>query len=160
MRYDDVGMGQSSSNPKERNDQRSGKRDWIFLGIALALATGMWLYSRWIVRALAAPEFFDSYKKEFGHEPSYHSAAGYAGCMIYVEGVKRAGSIDADKVRDALLKLDMKTMFGEYKVDQDGFQVAHKMVLFQWHEGRKLTVWPDELSAAKPHFPTPPWNQR
>src|SRR5881398_934679 len=76
-------------------------------------------------------EFFDSYKKEFGHEPSYHSAAGYAGCLIYAEGVKRAGSLDADKVREALLKLDMKTMFGEYKVDQDGFQVAHKMVLFQ-----------------------------
>jgi len=54
----------------------------------------------------------------------------------------------------------MKTMFGEYKVDQDGFQVAHKMVLFQWHEGKKFTVWPDELAAAKPHFPTPPWNQR
>jgi branched-chain amino acid transport system substrate-binding protein len=63
-------------------------------------------------------------------------------------------------VREALLKLDMKTMFGEYKVDQDGFQVAHKMVLFQWHEGKKFTVWPDELAAAKPHFPTPPWNQR
>jgi len=105
-------------------------------------------------------EFFDSYKKEFGHEPSYHSAAGYAGCLIYAEGVKRAGSLDADKVREALLKLDMKTMFGEYKVDQDGFQVAHKMVLFQWHEGKKFTVWPDELAAAKPHFPTPPWNQR
>src|SRR5207249_11932265 len=74
--------------------------------------------------------------------------------------VKRAGSLDADKVREALLKLDMKTMFGEYKVDQDGFQVAHKMVLFQWHEGKKFTVWPDELAAAKPHFPTPPWNQR
>src|SRR6266446_3445662 len=102
-------------------------------------------------------EFFDSYKKEFGHEPSYHSAAGYAGCLIYAEGVKRAGSLDADKVREALLKLDMKTMFGEYKVDQDGFQVAHKMVLFQWHEGKKFTVWPDELAAAKPHFPTPPW---
>src|ERR1041384_4202899 len=33
-------------------------------------------------------EFFDAYKKEFGHEPSYHSAAGYAGCLIYPEGGK------------------------------------------------------------------------
>ncbi len=105
-------------------------------------------------------EFFDSYKKEFGHEPSYHSAAGYAGCMTYAEGVKRAGTLDSDKVREALLKLETRTMFGDYKVDADGFQVAHKMVLFQWYEGKKLTVWPDELAAAKPHFPTPPWNQR
>src|SRR5690242_9654894 len=35
-------------------------------------------------------EFADTYKKDFGHDPSYHSAAGYAGCLIYAEAVKRA----------------------------------------------------------------------
>jgi len=105
-------------------------------------------------------EFFDTYKKEFGHEPSYHSAAGYAGCLIYAEGVRRAGSLDADKVREALLKLELKTAFGEYKVDQDGFQTAHKMVTFQWQGEKKVTVWPDDLAQAKARFPTPPWTQR
>ena len=105
-------------------------------------------------------EFFEAYKKEFGHEPSYHSAAGYAGCLIYAEAVKRAGTLDADRVREQLLKLEMRTIFGEYKVDADGFQVAHKIVTFQWQEGRKVVVWPDELALAKPRFPTPPWNQR
>jgi branched-chain amino acid transport system substrate-binding protein len=105
-------------------------------------------------------EFFDTYKKDFGHEPSYHSAAGYAGCLIYAEAVRRAGSLEADKVRDALLKLEMKTVFGEYKVDADGFQVAHKMVTFQWQGEKKVTVWPDDLAKAKPRFPTPPWSQR
>jgi branched-chain amino acid transport system substrate-binding protein len=105
-------------------------------------------------------EFFDAYKKEFNHEPSYHSAAGYAGCLIYAEAVKRAGSLDADKVREQLLKLEMKTMFGEYKVDADGYQTAHKMVTFQWQGEKKVTVWPDDLAQAKPRFPTPPWNQR
>jgi branched-chain amino acid transport system substrate-binding protein len=105
-------------------------------------------------------EFFDTYKKEFGHEPSYHSAAGYAGCLIYVEAAKRAGSLDADKVREQLLKLETKTIFGEYKVDADGFQVAHKMVMFQWQGEKKVTVWPDDLAKGKPKFPTPPWNAR
>ena len=105
-------------------------------------------------------EFFDAYKKEFNHEPSYHSAAGYAGCIIYAEAVKRAGSLDADKVREQLLKLETKTMFGEYKVDADGYQTAHKMVTFQWQGEKKVTVWPDDLAQAKPRFPTPPWNQR
>ena len=105
-------------------------------------------------------EFFDTYKKDFGHEPSYHSAAGYAGCLIYAEAVKRASSLDADKVRDQLLKLETKTMFGEYKVDADGFQVAHKMVTFQWQGEKKVTVWPDDLAQAKPRFPTPAWSQR
>jgi len=105
-------------------------------------------------------EFFDAYKKEFNHEPSYHSAAGYAGCIIYAEAVKRAASLDADKVREQLLKLETKTMFGEYKVDADGYQTAHKMVTFQWQGEKKVTVWPDDLAQAKPRFPTPPWNQR
>jgi branched-chain amino acid transport system substrate-binding protein len=105
-------------------------------------------------------EFFETYKKDFGHEPSYHSAAGYAGCVIYAEAVKRAGSLDADKVREQLLKLETKTMFGDFKVDADGFQLAHKMVTFQWQGEKKVTVWPDELAQAKPRFPTPPWNQR
>src|SRR5438132_1839995 len=105
-------------------------------------------------------EFFDTYKKEFAHEPSYHSAAGYAGCLIYAEGVRRAGSLDADKVREQLLKLEMRTPFGDYKVEADGFQVAHKMVTFQWQREKKVTVWPDELAQGKPLFPTPPWTSR
>jgi branched-chain amino acid transport system substrate-binding protein len=105
-------------------------------------------------------EFFESYKAEFKHEPSYHSAAGYAGCLIYAEGVKRAGSIDPDKVREQLLKAEMKTAFGEYKVDQDGFQLSHKMVTFQWQKEKKVVVWPDDLAQSKPLFPTPPWTSR
>ena len=100
-------------------------------------------------------EFFEAYKKEFGHEPSYHSAAGYAGCLIYTEAVKRAGSLDADRVREQLFKLEMRTVFGEYKVDQDGFQIAHKMVTFQWQGEKKVTVWPDDLAQGKARFPTP-----
>ncbi|HEV8472480.1 MAG TPA: amino acid ABC transporter substrate-binding protein [Methylomirabilota bacterium] len=105
-------------------------------------------------------EFFDAYKKEFNHEPSYHSTAGYAGCLIYAEGVKRAGTLDADKVREQLLKLEMRTAFGDYKVDQDGFQVAHKMVTFQWQKEKKIVVWPDDLAKGKASYPTPPWTSR
>jgi len=34
---------------------------WFVTGCAFVV-TGMWLFSRWIARALAAPEFFDSYE--------------------------------------------------------------------------------------------------
>ena len=105
-------------------------------------------------------EFNEAYKKEFGREPVYHSAAGYAGCLTYLEAVKRAGTLDSDKVRDVLLKLELKTVFGDFKVDQDGFQTAHKMVTTQWQDGKKVIVWPDELANGKLRFPTPSWNQR
>jgi len=105
-------------------------------------------------------EWFEAYKKEFGHDPSYHSAAGYAGCVIYAEAAKRANGLDADHVREQLLKLETRTIFGDYKVDAEGFQTAHKMVTFQWQKEKKATVWPDDLAKAKPLFPTPPWTSR
>src|SRR5262245_699965 len=33
-------------------------------------------------------EFLAAYKKRFKHDPSYHAAAGYAGCLLYAEAVK------------------------------------------------------------------------
>jgi len=105
-------------------------------------------------------EFLSAYQKKFKHEPSYHAAAGYAGCLIYAEAVKRAKSLDADLVRAELLKLKIRTAFGDYAVDQDGFQTAHKMVMIQWQDGKRVVVWPDDLASGKLRFPTPPWSQR
>ena len=108
-----------------------------------------------------AREFVESYRKEFpGADLSWHSAAGYGGCQILVEAVRRAGSLDSGKLRDAILKMDHNTVFGAFRVDGDGLQIAHKMLLFQWQDGKKVIVWPEELAPGKARFPTPPWSQR
>ena len=105
-------------------------------------------------------EFLAAYKSKFKGEPSYHTAAGYAGCLVYAEAVKRAGTLDADKVRDQLLKMEIKTAFGEYKVEPDGFQIAHKMVMLQWQDGKRIVVWPDDLANGKIRYPTPEWGKQ
>ena len=108
-----------------------------------------------------AREFVESYKKEFpGADLSQLSAAGYGGCQILVEAIRRAGSLDSKKLRDAILKMDHNTVFGGFRVDRDGVQIAHKTVMFQWQDGKKVIVWPEELAPGKPRFPTPPWSQR
>jgi branched-chain amino acid transport system substrate-binding protein len=108
-----------------------------------------------------AREFVEAHQREYpGADLSYHTAAGYGGCQVLTDAVKRAGSLDREKIRDAILKLDFNTVFGAFKVDPDGVQVAHKMVLFQWQDGKKVIVWPEELAPGQPRFPTPPWNQR
>jgi branched-chain amino acid transport system substrate-binding protein len=106
-------------------------------------------------------EFVESYHKEFpGAGLSYHAASGYGGCQVFVEAVRRAGSLEGTKVREAILKLDFNTVYGAFKVAPDGSQVAHQMLMFQWQDGKKVIVWPDELAPGKPRFPTPPWSQR
>ncbi|MGH7335315.1 MAG: amino acid ABC transporter substrate-binding protein [Candidatus Rokuibacteriota bacterium] len=108
-----------------------------------------------------AREFIESYRKEFpGADSSYHSAVGYGGCQVLVEAIRRAGSLDSEMLREAILKMDRSTVFGRFKVDWNGVQIGSKMVMFQWQDGKKVIVWPEELAAGKPRFPTPPWSQR
>ena len=108
-----------------------------------------------------ASEFVEAYRKEYpGAGFSYHSAAGYSGCEVLLEAIKRAGSLDGEKVRAGILKFDGNTVFGGFRLDADGFQIGHKMVMFQWQDGKKAIVWPEELAPGTPRFPTPPWSQR
>ena len=108
-----------------------------------------------------AREFVESYRKEFpGLDLSYQTAAAYAACQTLLETIKRSGSLDGEKLRGVIANLDLNTVFGAFKVDQGGFQIAHKMVMFQWQDGKKAIVWPEELAPGKPRFPTPAWNQR
>jgi branched-chain amino acid transport system substrate-binding protein len=107
-----------------------------------------------------AQAFAEAFEKEFGRPPSYHSAAAYAGCQIFVETVRRVGSLDTDQLRSALLKLHTRTVFGDYAVDERGFQIGHKGVTIQWQDGKQVVVWPEEVAAGKARFPTPPWDKR
>ena len=57
-------------------------------------------------------------------------------------------------------KVGKVTVYGAFKVDQDGVQIARKVLLFQWQDGQKVIVWPEELAPDRSRFPTPTWNQR
>ena len=108
-----------------------------------------------------AREFVESYRKEFpGADLSFHAAQSYGGCQILIEAIRRAGSLDSERMRDAILKMDHNTVYGGFRVDRDGVQVGHRNVIFQWQDGKKVIVWPDELAPNRPRFPTPPWSQR
>jgi len=108
-----------------------------------------------------AREFVESHRKEFpGADLSYHSASGYGGCQVLGEAIRRAGSLDGEQVRAAILNMSFNTVYGGFKVDRDGVQIGHTMLTFQWQDGKKVIVWPDELAPGKPRFPTPPWGQR
>ena len=108
-----------------------------------------------------AREFVEEHEKQFpGADLSYQTAAAFGGCQILLEGIRRAGSLDREKVRSEILKFDGYTAFGAFRVDQDGIQIAHKMLMFQWQDGKKIIVWPAELSSVAARFPMPPWSKR
>ena len=61
---------------------------------------------------------------------------------------------------EEFLKLRTRTAFGDYAVDERGFQTGHRMVTIQWQDGKQIVVWPDELANGKARFPMPRWDQR
>jgi branched-chain amino acid transport system substrate-binding protein len=105
-------------------------------------------------------EFVTAYGKEFNRAPAVQSANAYAGCQLFVEAVRQAGSLDPDKLREVLLALETKTVLGAFAVDERGFQIGHKAITIQWQDGKQVVVWPVELASGKPRFPTPLWGQR
>ena len=53
-------------------------------------------------------EFVAAYEKEFNRAPAVQSANSYAGCQIFVEAVRRAGTIESEMLRETLLALKTK----------------------------------------------------
>jgi branched-chain amino acid transport system substrate-binding protein len=105
-------------------------------------------------------EFVAAYQNEFNHAPAFASTAAYAGCQLLVDAARRIGSLDSDKLREEVLKMKTKTVFGDFAVDERGFQVGHKAITVQWQDGKQVVVWPDEVATGKSRFPTLPWSQR
>jgi branched-chain amino acid transport system substrate-binding protein len=105
-------------------------------------------------------EFVAGYQREFGQAPSFHAAGAYGSCQLLMEAARRAGSLDADALRAQLLNLETRTVFGDFAVDERGYQTANRGLFVQWQDGVKVVVWPDDVATAAPRFPTPPWRQR
>lgn len=88
--------------------------------------------------------------------PNYHAAEAGAAPLIYARAVELANSVDSDKVREALNKLNLMTYFGGFKIDGNtGLQTAHSMVTVQWQNGKRVIVWPPEAATDKPYYPMP-----
>ena len=107
-----------------------------------------------------ADEFTEAYINRFDMEPSFHAAGGYGSCQLFAEAAERAGSLDSDALREELLTLETTTVFGDYAVDERGYQTANDGLFIQWQDGEKVVVWPEEVATHEPWYPTPAWSER
>ncbi len=105
-------------------------------------------------------EFAEAYEREFGQPPSFHAAGAYGSCQLFMEAARQAGSLDSEALRDVLLSLETQTIFGDFAVDERGYQTANQGLFVQWQDGEKVVVWPEEVATGEPRFPTPRWEER
>jgi branched-chain amino acid transport system substrate-binding protein len=100
------------------------------------------------------------FQKKYGHVPDYHNAESSATCLAFQYAIEKAGSLDPQKVRDALQALDVVTFYGILKFDSRGINVYKPMAVNQIQNGNLVTVWPTGVQNAKPMYPTPDWSKR
>lgn len=100
------------------------------------------------------------FNRKYGHIPEYHNAESTAACLAFQYALEKAGSLDPEKVRDALASLDVMTFYGRLKFDPRGINMYKPMAVNQIQHGDLKTVWPTTVQNAQAEYPTPPWAQR
>lgn len=107
-----------------------------------------------------AKAFADRYETKHGHKPGYHAAGGYGAGQVLEAAVKKAGSVDKDKIRKALADLNDTTVFGPYKVDDTGKQIGKPGYAIQWIDGKRHIVLPTEVNTHEAVYPFKAWDKR
>ncbi|MFI4887682.1 MAG: amino acid ABC transporter substrate-binding protein [Burkholderiales bacterium] len=112
---------------------------------------------RWFGNSQKYAELF---KKEFNYDPPYQAAESTASVEVFADAIERAGSLDRQKVRDALAKTNMVTFYGPVKFDATGKNIAKSMVMYQVQNEKYVVVAPAKWATGKPIFPAPTWDKR
>lgn len=107
-----------------------------------------------------AEDYAQLFEKDFKYAPPYQAAESSASVLTFVDAFRRAGSLDPQKVRDALAKTDLMTFYGPIKFDDTGKNIAKSMVLYQVQGGQYKVVAPSKWASSKIIYPTPTWAQR
>jgi branched-chain amino acid transport system substrate-binding protein len=134
-----------------------------------AAAYGVTFPSQWEPQSAFKPqigptstEFTQQYQAKYNIPPSYVSAGGFAGGLVLQHAIEQAGSLNTDKVANAMNQTDLTTFFGRTKfataANEHGLQIAHTMVLGQWQKNRSgqlgtQIVWPEAVKTAAMVFP-------
>ena len=108
----------------------------------------------------SAQNYAKLFQIRYGFTPDYHAAESAAGGLTLQLAIEKAGSLDPQKVRDALASLDVVTFYGRIKFSAEGLDVYKPMVTVQIQRGTVVTIWPSEVATAKAVFPTPAWDAR
>ena len=89
-----------------------------------------------------------SYQQQFGAPPrSGHSLACFLGARFFYDAIARAGSLDHDAVRSAVLNTDIDAGWG-VRFDETGQNLRARPVLSRWQRGTLVAVSPPEAAVA------------
>jgi branched-chain amino acid transport system substrate-binding protein len=115
-----------------------------------------WHYA---VKAPGVKELNDAHQKKIGRPADPIAGPAYACIQILAAAVTRAGTLDREKVRDAIAATDMTTVVGPVKFRADGTGIVQSVFL-QWINGTQELVAPKEAATAPFAYPAPAFAKR
>jgi branched-chain amino acid transport system substrate-binding protein len=106
-------------------------------------------------------DFVKSYHEKYNSDPGYYAAFGFVAGTVLEAAVKKAGSIDVEKVREVLTTLKMGSVMGKHEVDPTTYmQIGVRGLVVQVQNGKREVIWPEEYKTAEPKLPIPSWDKR
>jgi branched-chain amino acid transport system substrate-binding protein len=104
-----------------------------------------------------AETFAKEYKAKYGYEPDYHAASGVADVEAVVEAIEAAGTVEPQKVRDALAKLNFQSLYGTIAFGENG-QITLPQTVIQIQDEKVVPVYGKDGFIKQPKYPMPAWN--
>jgi len=109
-------------------------------------------------------EFLNKFKKKYGKLPPAAAVVSSAYDAVYIltEAIKKAGSLDPDKLVSALEATDYRGVGGRLRFNEKHITIFNEdpeetgvCVIFQWQKGKRVPVYPPFLAEGK--ILLPPW---
>jgi branched-chain amino acid transport system substrate-binding protein len=116
-------------------------------------------------RIIASPaEFAKRFRDKYGYTPG-HGESNAAGCgLAYQLAMEKAGSLDVEKVVEALHNLDEQTFLGRMQFEFNGARMHQPQYAIQIQtkdvSQKPVIVYPFESAKADVIFPAPKWDER
>lgn len=85
------------------------------------------------------------FREKYKAEPDYAQASASVCGALFQMAIERAGSIDRDKVRDELAKLNVVTFFGPVKFGANGQIDSLEPPVFQLQGGKPVVLFPQAI---------------
>jgi len=101
-------------------------------------------------------EFKEAYDEYAEKKVPYQTAQASAAVYVFKDAFERAGSLDKDKVRDAIADTNLKTFYGDIKFAEAGNNIAKPMVLRQIQNGEYNVVAPSAFASHPLNWPRKP----
>lgn len=104
--------------------------------------------------------FVKAYAARWGKPPDAAAAQAHAAASVLARAVERAGSLDQDKLRDILARMETGTVLGTYRVAPSGEQIGMKPAVMQIQRGGAALLWPPERRGEAKLEPYVNWKDR